>query len=68
VGNPAGFEERIQRRPLRSDVLAEIDVGNVAFGDEAADEPLTGAQVIASFAGGQQLVDAGGAGIAGRFG
>jgi hypothetical protein len=45
------LDEGVQGRPLQPDVLAELDVANPALGDEPADEPLTGSQVVAGLAG-----------------
>src|SRR4051794_6253039 len=63
----AGLDELVEDRSLESDVLAELDVGDAAFGDEAADEALAGPQVVTGLAGGQQLVGEGGS-VGGRLG
>ena len=39
--------------------LPKLDVVDAALGDEAADEPFTGAQVVTGLTGGQQLVGTG---------
>src|SRR3954471_19401621 len=59
MGDSARPDEGVQGRPLHADVLAELDVVDAALGDEAADESLAGAQVLARLAGGQQLVGTG---------
>ena len=53
LGDSASLDEAVQDRPLHADVLPELDVVDAALGDEAADEPLAGAQVLADLAGGQ---------------
>src|SRR3954464_647147 len=59
MGDSARPDEGVQGRPLHADVPAELDVVDAALGDEAADESLAGAQVVAGLAGGQQLVGTG---------
>jgi hypothetical protein len=46
---------------LLSDVLAELDVGDAALGDEGTDEPLAGTHVVAGLAGVRSSSTRGGA-------
>jgi hypothetical protein len=59
LGLPEHGAERSARRGAAHGVLADFDVADPALGDEPADEPLAGAEVLTGLPDGQQRIPGG---------